>query len=140
MTAEICRWCQRPFSRRHRHGSAQTFCASSCRTAFHTAARRWAEVEIAAGTISVADLKSPGKACTPAQRPQSLASIPKPDLALLRGLRRIVLHVPMTPDGVADLLYLGWLAAQDRYNPAAVAVAVVDVVNSALERGLRPTF
>lgn len=34
------------------------FCASSCRTAFHTAARHWAERAVASGILTIAELRS----------------------------------------------------------------------------------
>jgi hypothetical protein len=41
------------------------FCGPACRTAFHTAARRWAERAVAAGTLTVADIrKGRFAACT----------------------------------------------------------------------------
>jgi hypothetical protein len=41
-----CRWCGRAFELR-RGGSPRVFCRPGCRTAFHTAARRWAEDAVA---------------------------------------------------------------------------------------------
>ncbi len=53
-----CLWCGRPFRARRRGGSLQKFCCAAHRTAFHSAARRWAEHAVAAGALRVADLKA----------------------------------------------------------------------------------
>jgi hypothetical protein len=52
----FCRWCERPFQVR-RGGSPQRFCGPGCRTAFWSALRRWGERAIAAGIITVADVR-----------------------------------------------------------------------------------
>src|SRR5579863_5781812 len=52
-----CRWCGRT-CRTRRGGSPRMFCTSSCRSAFHTAARRWAERAVASGLLTVAELRS----------------------------------------------------------------------------------
>jgi hypothetical protein len=51
-----CRWCGRA-SRTRRGGSPRVFCTSSCRTAFHSAARRWAECAVASGLLTVGELR-----------------------------------------------------------------------------------
>src|SRR5215475_1744791 len=53
-TAANCIWCGRALKAR-RGGSPQRFCRH--RTAFHSAARRWAEANIAAGTLPVDAIK-----------------------------------------------------------------------------------
>lgn len=58
MTTEtVCRWCGRAFAIGRRGGRTRVFCSTTCKTALHTAARRWAESELAAGRVTVADLK-----------------------------------------------------------------------------------
>ena len=52
-----CRWCGRA-CRTRRGGSPRVFCTSGCRTAFHTAARRWAERAVASGTLTIAELRN----------------------------------------------------------------------------------
>ena len=52
-----CRWCGRA-CRPRRGGSPRVFCTSGCRNAFHTAARRWAERAIAAGMLTIAELRN----------------------------------------------------------------------------------
>jgi hypothetical protein len=54
--AASCIWCARAFKPR-RGGSPQRFCSPRHRTAFHSAARRWAEANIAAGTLPVDAIK-----------------------------------------------------------------------------------
>jgi glutamate/tyrosine decarboxylase-like PLP-dependent enzyme len=57
-----CRWCGR-LARPSRHGSPRVFCSPRCRVAFHSAARRWSERLLAAGRITVADLRADPEAC-----------------------------------------------------------------------------
>ena len=52
-----CRWCGRA-CRPRRGGSPRVFCTSGCRNAFHAAARRWAERAIAAGMLTIAELRN----------------------------------------------------------------------------------
>jgi hypothetical protein len=52
-----CLWCGHPF-RARRGGSPQRFCRARCRTAFWSALRRWGERAIAAGTLTVTDLRN----------------------------------------------------------------------------------
>jgi hypothetical protein len=53
-----------PFRARHSGGSPQKFCCAAHRTAFHSAARRWAERAVSLGRLSVAELKANPAACT----------------------------------------------------------------------------
>ena len=59
MTAALvpCRWCGRA-CRPRRGGSPRLFCTSGCRTAFHSACRRWAERAIASGLLTLPELRS----------------------------------------------------------------------------------
>jgi len=60
----ICPWCRQAFQPR-RGGSPQRFCRAGCRTAFWTALRWWGERAIAAGILTVADIRnSDATACT----------------------------------------------------------------------------
>ncbi|MCZ6482746.1 MAG: hypothetical protein O6757_05835 [Alphaproteobacteria bacterium] len=52
-----CLWCDTPFERRTTGGSPQRYCSTDCRVAFHLAARRWAEMAVAAGWLTVEELK-----------------------------------------------------------------------------------
>ena len=52
-----CTWCNETFARRQSGGSPQRFCKAKCRRAFHTAARIWAEREIAEGRLGVDELR-----------------------------------------------------------------------------------
>jgi hypothetical protein len=61
----ICDWCDRSF-RPRRGGSPHRFCGPKCRTAFWTALRRWGERAVAAGILTVGDIRSGDPAaCTP---------------------------------------------------------------------------
>jgi hypothetical protein len=60
----MCRWCERQF-RARRAGSPQRFCGAKCRIAYWTALRRWGERAIAAGILTIADLRNgAAEACT----------------------------------------------------------------------------
>ena len=52
-----CYWCDRPYRARRTGGHAQRFCRPRCRRAFHAAARRWALEAIAAGVLTLAEVK-----------------------------------------------------------------------------------
>jgi hypothetical protein len=71
-TPTICQWCERPFRARHGGGSPQRFCGPKCRTKFWSSLRRWGEQAIAAGTLTIADVKNGVvAACTPPQDSES---------------------------------------------------------------------
>jgi hypothetical protein len=64
VTETGCVWCGRLFGAR-RGGSRQIFCCSRHRHAFHSAARRWAERAVAAGTLTVDHIRiNDPAACT----------------------------------------------------------------------------
>ena len=58
-----CPWCGGPFRPRQDGGQQQKFCRSSCRRAFHAAARAWALAAIASGALAPVDVRS-GPAAT----------------------------------------------------------------------------
>jgi hypothetical protein len=59
-----CQWCERPF-RVRRGGSPQRFCGAKCRTIFWSALRRWGERAVAAGILTIPDIKNADPAaCT----------------------------------------------------------------------------
>jgi hypothetical protein len=57
MGSPACMWCLAPFHLARKRGSERRFCSSRCRVEFHTAARRWAESQLAAGKVTIARLK-----------------------------------------------------------------------------------
>src|SRR5205814_6016731 len=60
----ICLWCEGEFERR-KGGSPQRFCNSTCRDAFHSAGRRFAEHAVLSGELTIADLRNGSpEACT----------------------------------------------------------------------------
>src|SRR5262249_26493444 len=62
--SNLCQWCERPI-RARRGGSPQRFCGAGCRTAFWSALRRWGERAVAAGILTVGDIKNADPAaCT----------------------------------------------------------------------------
>lgn len=54
----ICKWCERPYKRLSRGGSAQLHCSKTCRAKFHRAVRCWAIAEFEAGRLTLARLRS----------------------------------------------------------------------------------
>jgi len=64
MAAIDCRWCGRACQLR-RGGSPRVFCGPACRQQFHSAARRWAERAVAAGVLSLDQIRNGAPAaCT----------------------------------------------------------------------------
>ena len=60
----VCHWCEQPF-RPRRGGSPQRFCGAACRSAFWSALRRWGERAIAAGILTIDDIRDGNpEACT----------------------------------------------------------------------------
>jgi hypothetical protein len=141
--ADRCSWCGAAFVPR-RGGSPQSFCTAAHRAYYHRAARRWCEREIAAGRLTVAAIRDgPAAAYTLPGRQERLSGVPDqepPDpafLGALRGSRRVVLRVPIDPEGIAELLRLGWLDRRQINSPVAVADAVVSLADAALAASLR---
>jgi hypothetical protein len=73
-SAFCCLWCGRSFPAR-RGGSPQRFCCAAHRLAFWSALRRWAERAVAAGVLTVADVRNGATpACT--LRPGGISPAP----------------------------------------------------------------
>ena len=64
ITRTMCLWCDGAFRARNNGGSQQRFCCPAHRTAYHSAARRYVKAMVAAGKVSVDELKAAGTACT----------------------------------------------------------------------------
>ncbi len=142
--SNVCLWCGRVFAPR-RGGSPQRFCSPEHRTRFWGAARQWAEHAVTAGMLTINDLKNgPGAACTLVARveqPSPLPDIGSADPALLAALRRLgwaVLRVPIAPEGIAELVHLGWLDRRQCRQPAVLVDVLIDLANAALDAGLHP--
>jgi hypothetical protein len=141
-TSNTCLWCGQVFTlRRGSGGSPQRFCSSACRTAFHSACRRWAERVVAAGRLTVAALRGGNAAaCTLLS---GSGSAP-PDPALLTALRALreqgLMRLPaaILPSVAADLVAAGWLDWRRCRQPDALAAAVAALAAAALKAGLRP--
>jgi hypothetical protein len=93
-----CLWCGKAF-RSQRRGSPQIFCAAACRSAFHTAGRRWAERAVAYGALTVDDLQNAdAKACTlhprSDQRPSPAPEAGSGISALPEASARFVVEIP----------------------------------------------
>jgi hypothetical protein len=66
-----------------------------------------------------------------------------PDPALLAALRRrgmMLLRLPISPEGIADLVTLDWLDRRNCGYLGSVANAVSDLADAALEARLRPRW
>jgi hypothetical protein len=75
--APVCVWCGRPLSAR-RGGSPKRFCSAAHRIAFWSALRRWAERAVAAGALTIANIRSGDPtACTLLPGAISPAPIPE---------------------------------------------------------------
>jgi hypothetical protein len=53
-----CDWCETPYRARSSGGREQRFCGERCRRAFHTAVRRWTLGELAAGRLTLANIRN----------------------------------------------------------------------------------
>ena len=52
-----CLWCERPFQAKEVGAHRKKFCSSICKNRFHTAVRKWGQQALAAGRLSLDDLK-----------------------------------------------------------------------------------
>jgi hypothetical protein len=76
-TSLACPWCEKRF-KPQRCGSPQVFCTAACRSAFHSASRRWAERALACGLLTIAELQnSDPQACTLRERMEEGSSLPE---------------------------------------------------------------
>jgi hypothetical protein len=76
-----CLWCDGAFLPRATGGSPARFCSQAHHALYHSAVRRWAEAEIAAGRLTVARIRNDA-ACTlppggslPAPAPEALPGL-----------------------------------------------------------------
>ena len=101
----LCPWCNRPFISRRTGGHDQRFCRPSCRRALHAAARGWVLAELAAGRLTISQIRDgiPGTCA----------------LATEGGIQRLTAEAAKTFDAlVSDLLAElpedVWLALPDQ--------------------------
>jgi hypothetical protein len=74
MAEATCLWCEKPFKLR-RGGSPLRFCGSKCRATFWSALRRWGERAVAAGILTIADIRNGDPiACT--LLPRATSAVP----------------------------------------------------------------
>jgi hypothetical protein len=59
-------------------------------------------------------------------------------LAVLRRLGAVVIRVPIAPEGIAEMVHLGWLDLRQCRQPAVLADVLIDLANAALDARLRP--
>jgi len=138
----LCLWCEGRFAGHH-GGSPQLFCSAACRHRFHSAARRCAERAVATGRLSIATLKGGDtEACTlpVAVRMQLLLQAADPALvAALRARGSMRLTVSIVPDGIIELVALGWLDRRHCLDPTTVGDAIVELASAALDARLQPS-
>ena len=151
--AARCPWCDRPFQARRDGGKRQVFCRTACRRAFHAAARTWVLAGLAAGQISISDVKNGppatralfGRAISPSPThegpPQQPASAEEQgslsdDFGCLLDEMDGILGEPT----IALLIRLGWLARDRQKDHAAVVRGLCRFVGHLLgmTRNARP--
>jgi hypothetical protein len=59
-------------------------------------------------------------------------------LAALLRRGRMMLRMPISPEGVAELVRLGWLHHSDCHDALTVADAIIELAEAALAASLRP--
>lgn len=123
-----CLWCGQSFAPRSTGGSGQRFCATACRHACHTAARRWAVDRLADGTLGLADIEDgPAAACAGS----SVGSA-----GVGHGGIELRLYVP--PERLLEMAALGWLDDIDAAAPRVAGAALAGLIMRALRLRLRP--
>jgi len=144
----ICLWCEGGFDIRKGGGAPQRFCQPKCRDAFHSAGRRWAEMAVLSGIITVGDLRNGSVApCTLAGRVEGASDYPgigsdenALSAAQRASVQKVQLELSIAPDGVLDLCRLGWLDPDTMQDLGAVGDAVAELTNAALSLRLRPSI
>jgi len=97
-TSLACPWCEKRF-KPQRCGSPQVFCTAACRSAFHSASRRWAERALACGLLTIAELQnSDPQACTLRERTEEGSSLPEQGRETARPM--LELSKTLKPRGV----------------------------------------
>ena len=123
-----CDWCETPYRARNSGGREQRFCGERCRRAFHAAVRRWTLGELAAGRLTLANIKN-GLPATCAFATGAASSLPVAEegevasasLDELAELLGIILDEVSTeewaklPDQVVTLLDRLFVVHDDRY-------------------------
>ena len=72
----VCDWCERQF-RARRGGSPQRFCGPKCRVAFWSVLRRFGELALSDGVLTIADIRNGDpSACTLRRRTEIVARPP----------------------------------------------------------------
>ena len=143
-----CLWCETEFDPRRGGGAPQRFCQPKCRDAFHSAGRRWAEMAVLSGVITVGDLRNGSVTpCTLAGREEGTSDYPdiESDENALSAAHRacvqkVQLELSIAPDGILDLCRLGWLDPDAAQDSEAVVDAVAELTNAALWLRLRPNM
>ena len=59
-----CLWCDEEFEAKTLGAHRKRFCTPRCKNRFNSALRRWGRRALAAGDLSVADLKAGRASCT----------------------------------------------------------------------------
>ena len=133
-----CAWCGHDFQRR-RGGSPQRFCSTKHRALFWSTLRRWGERAVAAGSLTIADIRNGDPAACTLPGTSISAS---PQLASARrqnclsddlgGLLEQMDGILGEPT-IGLLIRLGWLAHDRREDYPAIVRALCRFVGHVLE-------
>ena len=113
-TPSTCPWCGARFDRRATGGKPQQFCSEACRRALDALGRAWIATALAAGQLSVEDLRN-GPTATRAFVGDASNEAPRPE-----GF----VPVELGPGTIGALVDLGYLKANRRADPEAVGIAL----------------
>jgi hypothetical protein len=129
-----CLWCNNRFTPR-RGGSPQRFCSAEHRSLFWSALRRWAERTLAAGVLTIADIRG-GTACT---LPGAAISPPPPSAAPAEAEEGLsdefgrLFNLILAEPTIVTLIVLGWLARDRQEDLVAIVHAFHRFVGHVLE-------
>ena len=141
-----CSWCGQDLQDR-RGGSPQRFCSTEHRSLFWSTLRRWGARAVAAGILTIADIRNGGPAaCTLPRAPTSSAPQPSSPAEAQKDLSDDFSRLLEEMDGIlgeptiALLIRLGWLARDRQKDHAAVVHSLCRFVGHvlAMTRNARP--
>jgi hypothetical protein len=112
------------------------FCGPACRTAFHTAARRWAEGAVAVGVLTIADIRK-GRLAACTLLPEGISPVP-----IFSDEQPASVAPAESPGEAADLLDDLLIALLDLPGNAwpDLAVALPDEVFNRVDRWMEVRF
>jgi hypothetical protein len=141
-----CSWCGQDLQDR-RGGSPQRFCSTEHRSLFWSTLRRWGARAVAAGILTIADIRNGDPAaCTLPRAPTSSAPQPSSPAEAQKDLSDDFSRLLEEMDGILEeptialLIRLGWLARDRQKDHAAVVHGLCRFVGHVLDmsRNARP--